>query len=275
MAFDNSGSIARKIITEEMKSNRIDTAFVPEDRRIDPSNVEQVMRSSRYIRCKGLGRFGKHCSLKGKVCKKCWKSTRAWCTIDLKKQCIAYRWSKKCRQCKGESKPWFDKQALQRMAEYATKSYLLNHTGAKPAAHSPKKHHFLCDHQQIEGPPRYEVRCVQCRRLGRSCWKNSKHVYDDQEWLNPAPGSFDDIISDELSLTSEDEYMYEQYYCKDIMFEESDNDSPFYIYSDYEDTSESDYSYDPYAEYYGIYIGDGDLYNADGEPYDLSYNYPW
>lgn len=272
MASDKLGSIARKIIAEEMESNWIDPAFVPEERRINPSNVEQVMRSSRYIRCKGLGRFGKHRNSKGKVCKKCWKSTRSWCTIDLKKQCIAHLWSKICRQCKGESKPWFDEQALQKMAKYATKSYLSNHTGDKPAAQKPKKSHFSCveiigDYPQIEGPPRYEISCVQCRRLGRSCWKNSKHVYDDQEWLNPPPGSLDDFVADELSLVSEDEYEQD-------MFEESDgNDSPYYIYSDYEDTSESDY-YDPYAEYYGIYYGDGDLYNADGEPYDMCY-YPW
>ena len=40
----------------------------------------------------------------------------AWCAIDLKKQCIAYHWSQKCTQCEGESKPWFDEQALERIA---------------------------------------------------------------------------------------------------------------------------------------------------------------
>ena len=235
MASGRSGNLARKIIAEEMESNWIDPTIVPEDRGINPSNVEQVTKSSRYIRCKGLGRFGKHRNPKGKLCKKCWKSTRAWCTIDLKKQCIAHRWSKKCRQCKGESKPWFDEQALQKMAENATKLYFLNRRSTNGKQH-PKKSNYTCviagDYPQINGPPCYEVRCVKCRKLGRSCWKNSKHVYDDQEWLSTTPGHSVDDFDDDLSLMSDDEYYYDQY-CK----EESDDDIPldYYLYcnSDY------------------------------------------
>lgn len=163
------------------------------------------------------------------------------------------------------------------MAEYATKSYLLSRRTSKSTDQKTKKSDFMRveiigDYPQIKGPPRYEVRCVKCMKLGRSCWRNSKHVYDDQEWLTTTPGPLDDFI-DELSLVSEDEY-YDQYHCKEV--EEYDDDSPYYIYSDYEDTSESDnYSlYDPFG-YYDY--GDGDLYNSDGEPYDLCYPYslPW
>ena len=163
MASGLSGRVSRKIIAEEMEFNWIDPLFIPEDRGINSSNVEQVTKSSRYIRCKGLGRFGKHRNPKGKVCKKCWKSTRAWCTIDLKKQCIAYRWSKKCRECKGESKPWFDEQVLQKMAEYATKLYFLNHrsTNGKQTPQNPRKSNYTCviigDYPQIKGPPRFEI----------------------------------------------------------------------------------------------------------------------
>jgi hypothetical protein len=276
MASGRSGGVARKIIAEEMEFNWIDPVFVPEDRGINPSNVEQVKKSSRYVRCKGLGRFGKHHNPMGKVCNKCWRSTRAWCTFDLKKQCIAHRWSKKCRRCKGESKPWFDEQALQKMAEYATKFHL---SIGKPRAQNPKKRSFsrievIGAYPQIKGPPRYEVRYAKCRKLGRSCWKNSKHVYDDQEWLNIIPGRSLDDFNDDPSLMSEDEYYYndddDEY---DIMYEEeSDDDSLYYLYGDYEDTYESDnYSlYDPFGYYE---YGDGDLYNSDGDPYDLCYPY--
>ena len=158
------------------------------------------------------------------------------------------------------------------MAEYATKLYFLNRrsTNGKQTPQNPKKSNFG-DYPQIEGPPCYEVRCIKCRKLGRSCWKNSKHVYDDQEWLSTTSGHSVDDFDDNLSLMSDDEYCYDQYckeesddqYCK----EESDDDYPYYIYSDYEDTSESDnYSlYDPFGYYEW---GEGDLYNSDGDPYD-------
>ena len=72
---------------------------------------------------------------------------------------------------------------------------------------------------------------------GRSCWKNSKHVYDDQEWLNTTPGHLVDDFDNDLSLMSDNEcYYYDDQYCD----EESDDDSPYYLYSDYEDISESD-----------------------------------
>ena len=42
MTSGRSGNLARKIIAEEMESNWIDPTFVPLDRGINPSNVEQV-----------------------------------------------------------------------------------------------------------------------------------------------------------------------------------------------------------------------------------------
>ena len=252
-------------------------AFIPEHKTTNTSSVEQIMTSSRYVQCKGLGRFGKHYDPEGRVCKKSWKSVRAWCIIDLKKQCFTHRWSQKCKLCKGESKPWFDEQALKKMAEYAIKSchsLPVCHTGSKQTA---KKNEESCigHYPQIEGPPRYEMRCVKCRKLGRSCWKNAKHVFDDQESLITAAGhgSLDNLNNTECVSEFKDEYYEEEYYPD--MFEDTDDDSPDYmIYSDYEYTCDSDqYSpYDPYNDDYG----DGDLYNSDGEPYDLHYpTWPW
>ena len=117
-------------------------------------------------------------------------------------------------------------------------------------------------------------KCIQrVQTFPRGTKTNVSVASQHTEWLTTISGSLDDF-TDELSLASEDEY-YDQY-CKEI--EESDDDSPYYIisYSDYEDTSERDYYnlYDPFGYYE---YGDGDLYNSDGEPYDLCYPYsfPW
>ena len=94
--------------------------------------------------------------------------------------------------------------------------------------------------------------------------------------MSTTPGHWVDDFDDDLSLMSDDEYYYDQYYK-----EESDDAMiapTIYLYcnSDYEDTSESDnYSlYDPFGYYEW---GEGDLYNSDGEPYDMCFPYslPW
>ena len=273
MAFGISDSVEEEL---NLIAEEIFLASIPEDKNIDPGSVEQVNRSSRYVRCKGLGRFGKHHDPEGRVCKKSWKSVRAWCTIDLKKQCIAHRWSQKCKLCKGDSKPWFDKEdkeALQKMVEHATNSHRSHrpghHTGSKQTARKTGESLFG-DYPQIKGPPRYEIRCVECRKLGRSCWKNAKHVYDDQEWLITEAGSLDNSIDGYLN-EFEDEYDEDKYYEDEYyhyMFE--DDDGPCYI-----TCSESDYDYTPDSDQFSLYdpydddYRDGDLYNCYGEPYDL------
>ena len=87
--------------------------------------------------------------------------------------------------------------------------------------------------------------------------------------MNTTPGHSVDDFDNDLSLMSDNEcYYYDDQYCE----EESDDDSPYYLYSDYEDTSESEnYSLcDPFGYYEW---GEGDLYNSDGEPHDMCFPY--
>ena len=134
-----SNRCVKKVISEEMMKMGVLQKDVPEDADINPSDVNQVMKNSkgrRYYRCKAFAHFGKHIKPNqpnkpdqsnetdqhdqpDQTCKHTWKSAHAWCVLDLKKQRIAHRWCQKCKQCEGKSGPWFDEEALQRMAEYA------------------------------------------------------------------------------------------------------------------------------------------------------------
>lgn len=119
-----------EIISKVMKEENIETIDIPDDLHVDPSNVQQVKSRDckRYYMCTAFAKFDSHEDPRpirerdGHT--NTWTSAYAWCTIDLKQQCIAHRWSQRCGICGGESYPWYDEMALERMTEYAVKRYL-------------------------------------------------------------------------------------------------------------------------------------------------------
>ena len=111
----------QRFLLDEMDKWDIKTEDIPENLDVDPSDVNDIMRSTtkRYYRCKAPAYFYSHEDPTGGGHTKGWPSAHAWCTIDLKMLCIAHRFPQKCNQCEGESKPRFDEKGLKRMAEYA------------------------------------------------------------------------------------------------------------------------------------------------------------
>ena len=211
MASGGSESLVKIVISKVMKLQNVDPKDIPEDLHVNPSNVQQVRKSDRYFRCKAFASFNTHVDPSGNGHTKSWKSAHAWCTIDLRRQCIAYRWVQECNKCEGESKPWFNEQALERMAEYAVKLYLINIGRIKKRKNVDDSD----DNPQI-GPPHDEARCDMCKQLGRSCWKKYTKATesDDYDQDEDDPGSYDDDCTDEVDQyydEYEDEYGYDRY----------------------------------------------------------------
>ena len=76
--------MVKSIISAEMERENIDPEDIPEDIHVDPSNVQQVLKSNRYFSCSAFGSFNTHDDPSGGGHMKSWKSAHAWCTIDLK-----------------------------------------------------------------------------------------------------------------------------------------------------------------------------------------------
>jgi hypothetical protein len=123
-----------------------------------PGNAKN---SKRYFETKGFAWF--KCPSRDN----CWPSAHAWCFIDLKKQTICHRDPQDCRKCECEVDPEFTEESIEKMAEYATKRYLIK-TGELEAVFNPR---IGDDDRETQGGPHDEERCGKCRRLGRSCWK--------------------------------------------------------------------------------------------------------
>ena len=85
MAAGGSDSV-RSIISKEIKRKNIDPEDIPEDLHVDPSDVQQVLKSNRYFSCTAFASFDTHDDPSGRGHVKSWKSAHAWCTIDLKRQ---------------------------------------------------------------------------------------------------------------------------------------------------------------------------------------------
>lgn len=176
------GSVVKEVIEAAMREENIETTDIPDDLHIDPSNVRQVRTRDckRYCICRAFASFDSHADPRPIKERdnhtNTWKSAHAWCTIDLKRQRIAHRWSQQCRICEGESYPWYDKEALQRMARFAVKMYLI-----KTGKIEVKKSEDTDDSDNHRGRPHQEKRCAMCKQLGHSCVKKNKPEHDDEE----------------------------------------------------------------------------------------------
>ena len=214
---------------------------------VDPSNVKQVLKSNRYFSCSAFGSFNTHDDPSGRGHMKSWKSAHAWCTIDLKRQRIAHRWIQKCKQCEGESEPWFDKRTLEKMAKRAVKLYLINIGRLKK---EKKADDDDDDNDQLIGPPHDEARCAMCQKLGRSCWKKYTKKFNaevdqdenDEDWW------YDGYDQDENEPESDDDdYADEDYQYEDRYNSYDDDDYyPYQYHDDYEDTYDYDDTNDDY-----------------------------
>ena len=149
------------IIAEVMDKNGLYLGVIPEEFDSNPANLHHVNESLRYFRCKGFGRFDMHDS-----CSRSWMSAHAWCVLDLKKQCIAYRFAQKCKSCRRNVVPTFDMFAVQRMAEFAVHICLTRMHNIKKEALPIHDVNYLDTRS-----PHDEESCQMCTILGHSCWK--------------------------------------------------------------------------------------------------------
>lgn len=160
------------MIDSVMRENGVTPAKIPQERGVDPTDIDSISHSKRYFKTKAFASFNAHSQPFGAArCSRSWKSAHAWCVLDLKEQCIAHKLSQDCQSCNGHSMPEFDRESMQRMAEYAVDLYL-KRVGQKQW--EPRGDPFDFDDMLFaldDRPPHDEARCEMCRRLGRSCWK--------------------------------------------------------------------------------------------------------
>lgn len=161
------------MIDTVMRENGVTTTQIPQERGVDPTNIDSISQSKRYFKTKAFASFNAHSrsSGAGAWCSRNWKSAHAWCVLDLKEQCIAHKLSQDCQSCNGHSMPDFDRESMQRMAEYAVDVYL-KRVGRRQW--EPRGDPFDLDDMLFaldDRPPHDEARCEMCQRLGRSCWK--------------------------------------------------------------------------------------------------------
>ena len=108
-------SLNKKTIRQAMGKYRIQYRHIPDDELLP----EELMSSQRYFET-----WGRAVHTGQYPCNHEWTSRRAFCVLDLKKQCIAYSAPKRCLTCKNLAKTNYDVDSLSRMAEYASRSYL-------------------------------------------------------------------------------------------------------------------------------------------------------
>ena len=134
----------------------------------DLNDLEAVKTSRRYFRVKGSAWFEEHEEPGGGTCSRSWRSAHAWCIMDLKEQEIAQTFGQECQQCEEMVYPDFDEDALERMADYATDSYLRK---IRKLPRQPKPRDMSDDDEHEDSNPHDERRCELCQMLGSSCWK--------------------------------------------------------------------------------------------------------
>ena len=219
----------KQVIAEVMEEEGVDPNEIPKDSHINPSDLQQIKKTDRYFRCKGFVSFNVHITPSGRQCKHTWKSAHAWCVLDLKKQRIVHRWCQECRLCGGEYEPWFDEEALERMAEYAVNFYLVR-VGRREWKQRDDDYSIESDDSSSSSVPigpHDEARCDMCKELGCSCWKSAQHGDDDKDYTE----------SDE-ECTDEDDY-------------DSGGGHGQYYDDEYGDNYEYEYGYDDdYNPYY-------------------------
>ena len=150
----------RDIIKAAMVAKGVREQDIPTEHYF--ASPEDGANSKRYIEVKGFAWF---------VClrKDCrWPSAQSWCFMDLKTQSICYRDKQECKKCESEASPEFTREALERMAEYAVKSFQIR-TGRERREYHPRS----TDTEDTQGGPHDEGRCGKCQRLGHSCWNRT------------------------------------------------------------------------------------------------------
>ena len=195
----------KRIISAEMNKYTITPSDIPNDFGVNVTNIKEVNKSKRYFRCKGFASFDEHESPTESNCDNTWKSQHAWCVLDLKGQCIAHRWYQECKRCNEKSSPWFDEAALERMAEYAVKWYLIL------VGKRERDKRDTDDKNPQLGPPHIEAKCEMCKQLGHSCWKKPQgNARADQEEENVESDTYDDEDGyyDDHQVFDEDEVQY-------------------------------------------------------------------
>ena len=158
-------SINKKTIKQAMKKYGIQYKHIPDDKLI-PDKLMKDNSSQRYFQTWGRAiHTGQH------TCDHQWTSKRAYCVLDLRKQCIAYTAPKQCFTCKIPAKTSYDLDSLSRMVEYASRSYL-RLSGKKQTHLQPSQE------QQKQQPPTKQMKLVYHRRKEQhSPIKQVKQVY--------------------------------------------------------------------------------------------------
>ena len=164
---ERGDALETEVIARVMEKKGVLSHRIYEEPGTDLDNLDAVKRSRRYFRVKGSAWF-EHEDPEGGTCSRTWRSAHAWCIMDLKEQEIAQTFGQECQQCEEMVYPDFDEDALERMADYATDSYLRK-IGELPW--QPKSRDMSDDDEHEDSKPHDEQRCELCQMLGGSCWK--------------------------------------------------------------------------------------------------------
>ena len=153
----------RGVIAEVMDGEGVAVEEIPRETPFDINNLGMIENSSRrYFSCRAFAKFNRHAN-----CSRHWGSVRAWCIIDLKEQRIIYRFDQDCQHCEESVPPEFDEESVERMADYAVKTFLRRSGRLR---RNPFDFRDLGD--ALDGAtdgPHDQQRCGKCRRLGHSC----------------------------------------------------------------------------------------------------------
>ena len=111
----------KELILMTMAEKDLSPSQIPREQVFELSIVTR--NSKRYFCTRGFAWF--LCPNEHR-----WKSSYSWCYLDLKTQKICYRYEQVCKNCRTPVKPVFSLEAIENMARYSIKLYLI-HTEKK------------------------------------------------------------------------------------------------------------------------------------------------
>jgi len=165
-----SAADIRSIIKDEMRKQNVSAEDIRKETEVEVAFIgpDHHRGSKRYFEAEGFAWFNCFKVAKHNRVKR-WASAHAWCFIDLKELQICYRYKQECNKCNlaADKGPEFTRYALNKMARYAVRGFLIRTGRIQVKRKSPVEDK---DEESGDGP-HDEERCEKCRRMGRPCWK--------------------------------------------------------------------------------------------------------
>ena len=164
----------RTVIKRVMDENKITPENVSGEADISsPSNLKKIFRSKRFFRTKAFAQFEPHSRRKPphSDCKRNWKSAHSWSLLDLREQTLCHHYCQYCKKCGAKVRPLYDESSVERMAQWACKTYLICMRLKEPDQCSVNDGD---DKEDNSKGPHDQQRCGMCRLMRRACWKKGK-----------------------------------------------------------------------------------------------------